>query len=95
MTLEGPGGLLPHEKICNEWNIPLQFHVTPAARTLPAGARLLRVQNVGVGADTSEADSNEGPLCKAVFGVPWDVDEFLEHARSVVHPKNLRTGIPH
>ena len=83
VTLEGPSGLLPHEKICNKWNIPLQFHVTPAARTLPAGARLLRVQNVGVGADPSEADSNErvgadppevdsyeGPLCKAVFGVP-------------------------
>ena len=43
--------------------------------------------------DSSFDDTLE-PDCEAVFGVPWSVDEFLERAASLVHPKNLHTGVP-
>ena len=107
VVLQGPSSLLPVNKLDSDWTIPLQFKQNPEVKVLPSGSRMLRVQNTGGQAGPSEGNKLEKaaqfdasfddtlePDCEAVFGVPWSVDEFLERAASLVHPRNLHTGVP-
>ncbi|CAJ1339650.1 unnamed protein product, partial [Effrenium voratum] len=107
VVLQGPSSLLPVDKLDSDWAIPLQFKQNPEVKVLPSGSRMLRVQNTGGQAGPSEGNELEKaalfdssfddtlePDCEAVFGVPWSVDEFLERAASLVHPRNLHTGVP-
>ena len=92
VELTGPREALPPVKLEEAWMLPANVECVPPQPHLPPGSRLIRLQPVGGRAGSS--DEIDGVLCKAVFGIPWSIDEFMAKALYVRHPRLLVNGIP-
>lgn len=91
VVARGPASCVPTSQFCKTGgNLPstCQCISHPPLTNIPAGSKLLRTQQLGGVGGCSSSTS------EVAIGIPWTVQEFLDKASGLGHPRLFLNGIP-